>query len=195
MSRERRLTLVLAINLLLVGGLTAVGLLAHSLAVLGAGADYLGDALGTGLSLAAVRVSRGVEGARTTSLAALANATLLLAVTGTVAGEAVYRLSGGAPEVHGVPVVIVSVIAAAAMAACAMILGEVGGDLNMESVMLDTLADAATAVGVAASGTVILVTHGNYWLDPAVALAIAVVVGYHAVRLAVRTFAALHSRD
>jgi Co/Zn/Cd efflux system component len=61
--------------------------------------------------------------------------------------------------------------------------------------MLDTLADAATALGVAASGTVILVTHGNYALDPAVALAIAVVVGYHAARLAARTSAALRSRD
>ena len=49
--------------------------------------------------------------------------------------------------------------------------------------MLDTLADAAAAIGVAVSGAVILLTHGLYWLDSLVALVIAVVVGYHAVRL------------
>jgi divalent metal cation (Fe/Co/Zn/Cd) transporter len=36
---------------------------------------------------------------------------------------------------------------------------------------------------VAAAGAVILATHGWYWLDPAVALAIAVIVAYHALAL------------
>jgi cobalt-zinc-cadmium efflux system protein len=51
--------------------------------------------------------------------------------------------------------------------------------LNIEAVLLDTAADAAAAGGVAVSGAVILATGGWYWLDPAVALVIAVVVGYH----------------
>jgi Co/Zn/Cd efflux system component len=46
----------------------------------------------------------------------------------------------------------------------------------------DYLLDAAGA-GVAAVGAIILVARGWYWLDPAVALVIAVVVGYHAVKL------------
>jgi cobalt-zinc-cadmium efflux system protein len=69
------------------------------------------------------------------------------------------------------------------MILCASILGDVQGDLSMQSVMLDTLADAAAAIGVAISGTIILVAHGVYWLDSLVALTISVVVGYHAVRL------------
>ena len=48
---------------------------------------------------------------------------------------------------------------------------------------LDTVADAAAAAGVAAVGAVILVTGGWYWLDPAVALAIAVIIAYHALAL------------
>jgi len=47
-----------------------------------------------------------------------------------------------------------------------------GEDLNIKAVLLDTAADAAVATGVAATGTVITITQGWYWLDPAVALAI-----------------------
>jgi divalent metal cation (Fe/Co/Zn/Cd) transporter len=36
-----------------------------------------------------------------------------------------------------------------------------------------------------------LFTHGLYWLDPAVALIIAVVVGYHALKLVRKVVAAL----
>jgi cobalt-zinc-cadmium efflux system protein len=49
--------------------------------------------------------------------------------------------------------------------------------------MLDTVADAAAALGVAVSGAVILITKGLYWLDSLVALIIAVVIGYQAMEL------------
>jgi cobalt-zinc-cadmium efflux system protein len=195
MSQDKRLGLVLAINLAMVLSLLLVGLLAHSLGVLASGADYLGDALGTGLGLAALRMSRrGGWRGRATSYAALVNSSFLLAVTLAVVVEAVRRLSTGAPSIHGVPVVVVSVVAALAMVACALILGNVEGDLNMESVMLDTVADAAAAIGVAISGAIILVAHGVYWLDSLVAFVIAVVVGYHAIRLMRRVLRDLHEK-
>jgi cobalt-zinc-cadmium efflux system protein len=183
MSRAARLGLVVGINLVMVLALLLVGLLAHSLGVIASGADYLGDALGAGLALLALRLSRPGQGRRANHVAALVNASLLLTVTLAVIVEAIYRLSTGAPSIHGVPVVVVSVIAAGAMIACAFILGDVGGDLGMESVMLDTVADAAAAMGVAISGGVILLTGGTYWLDSLVALVIALVVGFHAVKL------------
>jgi cobalt-zinc-cadmium efflux system protein len=196
MTQDRRLGLVLGVNLAMVLALLLVGLLAHSLGVLASGADYLGDALGTALSLVALRMSRGRHGRRrTTSYAALANSSFLLVVTLTVVAEAGHRLSTGAPSIDGVPVVIVSVAAAIAMIACAFILGNVGGDLNMESVMLDTVADAAAAIGVAVSGAIILATEGTYWLDSLVALLIALVVGYHAVRLIRRVLADLREKS
>jgi len=64
-----------------------------------------------------------------------------------------------------------------------------GGDLPVAAVLLDTVADAAAAAGVAIAGAVILAVRGWYWLDPAVALVIAVLVAYHAVRL-IRTILA-----
>lgn len=186
---------MLAINVAMVAGLLAVGLAAHSLGVLASGADYLGDALGTGLSLAALRVARRRHGnPRAGALAALANASLLLLVTLVVAVAAIDRLITGAPSIHGLPVIIISVVAAAAMIGCALILGEVEGDLSMESVMLDTVADAAAAIGVAVTGTIILITGGDYWLDSLAALLIALVVGYHALRLMRRAQLALRSQ-
>ena len=194
MSPARRLALVLAINVVMLLALLVVGLLAHSLGVIASGADYLGDALGTGLSLAALQISTRGEGhPRATSVAALVNSSLLLLVTIAVAAEAVYRLATGAPKVHGLPVVVVSVIAAIAMVLCAFVLGDVSGDLSMESVMLDSLADAAAAIGVAVSGAVILLSGGNYWLDSLVALVIALVVAYHAVRLMRRVLTQLRA--
>jgi cobalt-zinc-cadmium efflux system protein len=196
LTPDKRLGLVLVINVVMILGLVSVGLAAGSLGVLASGADYLGDALGTGLSLAALRMSRHPHGhPRATSYAALVNASLLLLVTMAVIVEAVYRLSTGAPSIDGLPVVLVSVVAAAAMIACALILGDVEDDLNMQSVMLDTVADAAAALGVAVSGAVILVTGELFWLDSVVALVIAVVIGYHAVRLLRSVLADLHEES
>ena len=183
MTKHKRLALVLGINLSMVAGLLIAGLVTHSLGVLASAADYLGDALGTGLSLGAQRVSRRDRRPNAIALAAFANSALLLAVTLAVAAEAIRRLIVGAPVVHGLPVILVSVAAAAAMVVCAVILGNVEDDLSMQSVMLDSLADAAAALGVAISGAIILATDGTYWLDAAVALGIALVVGYHAAKL------------
>ena len=96
---------------------------------------------------------------------------------------------------------IVSAVAAAAMLAGALILGgdpsdgDEGEDLTMKAVLLDTAADAAAAGGVAVSGAVILAAGGWYWLDPVVALAIAVVVGYHALRLNLKVVTAIKTRS
>jgi len=64
-------------------------------------------------------------------------------------------------------------------------------DLSVAAVLLDTVADTATAAAVAVVGAIILATDGWYWLDPAVALAIAVVVAYHAVALIRKVLARL----
>jgi cobalt-zinc-cadmium efflux system protein len=185
MSKAKRLWLVLLANLSMVLALVIVGLLSRSLGVLAAGGDYLGDAAGVALALLALRVARdGTNDARASTYPALANATFLLLVTIAVIAEALSRLVGGAPQVEGLPVIIVSVAAGLVMAGCALVIGTVEeGDLNMRSVMLDTLADGASAAGVAASGAIILVVGGAYWLDSAVALAIAAIIAYHALEL------------
>ena len=196
MSRAQRLGVVLALNLVLVGGLMAAGVTAHSLGVLAEGGDYLLDAAGAGVALLAIRHAarqarrgRPEAAANTTRIAALINSGWLLVLELLVVAAAVDRLATRTPEVHGLPVLVASGIAALAMTAGAFVLGrddDAEGerrDPSVAAVLLDTVADAAAAAGVAVAGAIILAVRGWYWLDPAVALVIAVLVAYHAVRL------------
>jgi cobalt-zinc-cadmium efflux system protein len=205
-SRTRRLTIVLALNLGLVAALVIVGLAAHSLAVLAAGVDYLADAAAIGVSLFAIRLaSRPPSRARpdgypnATNIAAVVIAGWLLVLNIAIIVAAIQRLAAGTRRVEGLPVLIVSGIAAGVMLAGALVLlgdptQEDGGeDLNVKAVLLDTAADAAAAGGVAASGAIILGADGWYWLDPATALTIAIIIAYQAQRLARKAVSAIRS--
>jgi cobalt-zinc-cadmium efflux system protein len=209
MSRTQRLLVVLILNLALVAGLVAVGVTAHSLAVLAEGSDYLLDAAGVGVALLAIHLAaRPASRARpegypnATSIAALVNGGWLLVLEVLVAIAAVDRLITHTPQVHGLPVLVVSGIAALVMAAGVLVLrGDRGNgegeaderDLSVAAVLLDTIADAAAAAGVAAAGAIIVATGGWYWLDPAVALVIALVVAYHAFALIRKVLSRLRS--
>jgi cobalt-zinc-cadmium efflux system protein len=198
-SRTRRLAVVLLLNLSLVTALVVVGLGAHSLAVLAAGADYLADAAAIGVSLLAIWIASHPRGhPKATTVAALVNAAWLLILNIAIIVAVIQHLATGAHHVEGLPVLIVSAIAAAVMLAGALILGgdaddDGTEDLNVTAVLLDTAADAAAAAGVAVSGAIILSVGGWYWLDPATALVIAVIIGYHAVKLTRKITAALRS--
>lgn len=166
-----------------------MGVTAHSLGVLAAGADYLADAAGIGIAILAFPLSRRFP--RVHSIAALVNGGWLVVLSVLVAAAALARLISGTPTVHGLPVLIMSSIAMLVMIVVALILkvdldegpGDVHEDLSSRAVLLDTLADAASAGGVATAGAIILVAHGLYWLDPAAALLISALIGFHAFRL------------
>lgn len=207
-SRSSRLVAVLALNIALVTALILVGISAHSIGVLAEGADYLADAAAIGVSLLAIWLSKRPPTERrpagypkATTIAALVNGGWLLILSILVFAGAVSRLATTTRRVHGLPVLIVSGIAAVVMLGGTLILrGDVdddgdddGGDLNIRAVLLDTAADAAAAAGVAISGGVILAAGGLYWLDPTVALIIAIVVAYHTLRLLTKVVRALGS--
>ena len=202
--------MVLAANLALVGALVAVGITANSVGVYAEAADSLADAAAIGVSLLAIRLAarpptpRHPQGhPRATRYAALVNAGWLLILYLLVAAGALDRLATGVHQVHGLPVLIVSGITGLVLLGGALLLGgdvdddddddRAGGDLNLRAVLLDTAADAAAAAGVAATGAVIYILQGSYWLDPTVALVIAAVVAYQATRLVRRICVALRT--
>ena len=203
MSRSARLIVVLALNVVLVTGLVVVGLSAHSVGVLAEGVDYLADAAAIGVSLLAIWLSsrpppqrRPAGYPKATAVAALVNGGWLFVLSVIVSAGAVDRLVRGTRQVDGLPVLVVSGIAAVVMLGAALILrgdndDDGGGDLNMRAVLLDTAADSAAAAGVAITGGVILAAGGLYWLDPTVALLIAAVVAYQAARLLAEVLRAL----
>lgn len=198
MTRRARLFIVLGLNLALIVGLVAVGIAGHSVGLLAAGGDYLADSGAIVLALLAIWLrdrpptARRPQGyPRATAYAALVNAGLLLVVVVLVFVAAARRLLTETGPVQGLPVMVAAGVAASVMVAGALVLG---GDIdqdddtdadraNMRAVLLDTVADAAAAAGVAVAGLIIFVTGGWFWLDPAVALLISTVIGYHVVLL------------
>jgi cobalt-zinc-cadmium efflux system protein len=157
-SREKRLWVVLLLNLLLIAGLVIVGLRTHSLGVLAARADYLADAAAIGVSLLAIWLTHRPPSSRrpngpsnATTVAAAVNGGWLLVLSVLVIVTAIRRLISGAPSVEGLPVLIASAVAAVVMLVGALILGgdvdDDGDDLNVKAVLLDTAADAAAAAG------------------------------------------------
>jgi len=158
------------------------GLAAHSMALVADAAHNLSDVLGLALAWGATALAtrrpserRTYGFRRSTILAALANAILLLVAVGGVAWEAVGRFSHPG-KVEGWTVLTVAAVGIAINGVAAFLLSKGSkGDLNARGAFLHMVADAAVSVGVVITGALILRT-GWMWLDPVVSLAISVVI-------------------
>lgn len=127
-SQQRRLGVVLGLNLVMITGLLVVGLASHSLGVLAAGGDYAADSVAIILGIMAIQISKHPHGhPKATTYVALINTLVLLIVTAFVIYEGMNRLINHTPHIEGLSVLIVSVIAAIFMAVGAVILGKVAG--------------------------------------------------------------------
>ncbi len=186
MTQQKRLELVLGLNLLMITGLVVGGLASHSLGVLAAGGDYAADSTAIILGIIAIQFSKHPHGhPKATTYVAFINATALLVVTTIVMYEGIHRLTSHTPQIAGLPVLIVSVVATISMVISAVILGKDAGkeDLHMRSVLLDTVSDGVASAAVAISGGIIYFTGKFYWLDSALAVLIGLVIGYGAIKL------------
>jgi cobalt-zinc-cadmium efflux system protein len=140
----------------------------------------LSDVLGLGLAWGAASLTgaepsrRYTYGLRSSStLAALANAMLLLLACGAIAWESAQRLFQP-PEVAGLTVTLVAIVGIAVNGFSAWLFARGSkDDLNIRGAYLHMLIDAAVSLGVVLTGTAILFTHW-YWLDPIVSLIIVV---------------------
>src|SRR5208283_1602574 len=99
----------IALNLFYVAGEATAGIVSGSLALLADSGHNLGDALALSLSWGAAILSRRqprgrfTYGLRSSSiLAALANAIILLVVTGGIAWEAIWRIAHPTPVASGI---------------------------------------------------------------------------------------------
>src|SRR6202022_2330869 len=150
----RAFAIGIALNLVYVLGEAIGGIFSGSLALLADAGHNLGDVLSLSLSWGAAVLSRRrpsgrfTYGLRSSSiLAALANAIILLLVTGGIAWEAVWRLG------HPVPVAPTMVIAVAAIGifvngGTALLFSSGNGDLNVKSTFLHLAGDALVTAGV-----------------------------------------------
>lgn len=174
-----------ALNAAFVVGEIVFGLTAHSVALLADAAHNLGDVLGLLLAWWASSLSkqgptrnRTYGYGRSSILASLTNAVVLLVGVGGIIVEAVRRLVEGVPpgDVGGKTVMIVAAVGIAVNGVTAWMFARGRkGDLNVRGAFLHMASDAVVSAGVVFSGFVILLT-GWSWLDPVVSLAIAALI-------------------
>jgi cobalt-zinc-cadmium efflux system protein len=173
-----RMAIAVGLNLVFVVIEGGFGFLSNSVALIADAGHNLSDVLGLVCAWTAMILGRRPPGARFTYglgrssvLAALANAMLLLLACGAIAWEAVGRL-GSPPAVAGATVmgVAASGIVINGLSAWLLHAGS-HGDLNKRSAYIHMLGDAAVSFGVLLSGAIIMYT-GWSRLDPIVSLLI-----------------------
>ncbi len=178
---DARFVLAIGANLVFVGVELFYGLMANSVALLADAGHNFGDVIGLVAAWAALWLGRqpatpkftyGFK--RSSVLAALANAGLLLLACGAIAWEAIGRFAAP-PAVQAPTMMIVAGAGILINLAAALLLHTGQGDLNLRSAFTHMMADAAMSAGVVVSGAVIAIT-GWLWLDPLVSLVIVVLI-------------------
>ncbi|MGI4842215.1 MAG: cation diffusion facilitator family transporter [Janthinobacterium lividum] len=181
-GHERAFALAIGLNALFVAIEFTYGFIAHSTALMADAGHNLSDVLGLVLAWGAAALAKRAPTGRYTYglrgssiLAALGNGLLLMVACGAIALEAVQRFSEPAP-VQGMTVSIVAGIGVAINGFSAwLFMAGSKSDLNLRGAYLHMAADAALSLGVVISGLLIMGT-GWTWVDPAVSLAIVVVI-------------------
>ena len=178
----RAFAIGVGLNLAFVVVETMYGIAAHSVALVADAAHNVSDVLGLLAAWVAYAVSKQKPTARhtyglrkSTVLAALANALLIMVAVGGVAWESIGKLRHPEPTA-GVTVMIVAGIGVV-VNGCSALLFMRGSkhDANLKGAFLHLAGDAVVSLAVVISGAVITQTAW-LWLDPAVSLALAVVI-------------------
>ena len=111
-----------------------------------------------------------------TILAALVNAALLLIAIGAILFETLHRIAEPAP-VAGDTMVIVAGIGILINGGTAFLFMRGQHDINIRGAFLHMAADALVSLGVVIAGLAIIWT-GEQWIDPAVSIAIVLVIAW-----------------
>lgn len=176
-----RLKWALAATVGLVAVELAGGVASHSIALVTDGVHNLTDAPTMAISWLAARWAERPPTSEKTYgyhragiLAAFTNSLVLLLVSGFLAWQAYERFRH--PETVQAPVMLVlGAVALVVNGGITLALVRGRGDLNLRSVLIHNLGDALSNIGILAGGAVIQFT-GARWVDPAIGMAIAVMV-------------------
>lgn len=167
-----------------VGVEAAAGWITGSLALLADAGHNLSDVAGLLLAWGAAAMAKMPPTARrtygfgrSTILASLANAMLLLLAVGAIGWEAIQRFAAPQPiDGWTVAAVAGAGIAVNAITAWLFFTGR-KDDLNVRGAYLHMAADAVVSLGVVLAAVAVIFT-GWLWLDPAISLVIAVVIAW-----------------
>lgn len=185
----RAFAIGIALNIGFVVAEVVFGFLANSMSLLADAGHNLSDVLGLVLAWAAAIMARRAASPRFTYglkkapiLAALANALLLVVAVGAIGAEAVRRLFH-LSSTDGSTVTIVATIGIAINGGTALLFARgQRQDINIRGAYLHMVADALVSVAVVLAGVAIMWT-GQRWVDPAMSLAVSVVILWGTVGL------------
>ena len=183
-SFDRAFAIGIAVNILFVAIEAFYGWKVNSLALLADAGHNLGDVAGLVMAWGGALAGKLRPDARYTYgwkrasiFAAFVNAVLLLVAMGSLAWEAIGRLSAPEP-IQGYTVMIVAAIGIVVNLGTALLFmrgAGKGGDMNIRGAYLHMASDALVSAGVVVVGALALWT-GWGWLDPAASLVIAAVI-------------------
>lgn len=181
-NHGRAFAVGIVLNLAFVAVEAGYGVVAHSMALIADAGHNLGDVLALGLAWFAFRLARKPPSAQytyglrgSTILVALANAVLLLVISGGILWQAVMRFFVPEP-VAGDTVVWIALLGIAINGGTAlMFMGHGRHDANIRGAFLHMAADAGVSAGVVVAGFAITRT-GWLWIDPAVSVLIVGVI-------------------
>lgn len=184
MNYDRVFAIGIALNVSYALIEVVAGFWLNSLSLVADAGHNLSDVLGLLLAWAAVWLSRRKPSARhsyglgrSSILAALANAMLLLIAIVVIVWESALRFSHPEPIATG-PVVWIATVGIAVNAFTAwLFMRGSKTDLNVRGAYLHMVADAAVSAGVVVSALIMAVT-GWLWLDPVTSLVIAAVIAW-----------------
>jgi cobalt-zinc-cadmium efflux system protein len=178
----RAFVLGIGLNVAFVVAEIIAGLVADSTALLADAAHNFGDVLGLAMAWGAVLLSRRRRTARrtyglrrTTIIAGVANAMLILFAIGGVTWEAIQRF-GTPAHVDGGLVALVAVAGVLVNGSAALLFARGRErDVNRRGAYLHLMADAAVSAGVVIAGLIVWRTGWN-WVDPAASIGVSLVI-------------------
>jgi cobalt-zinc-cadmium efflux system protein len=171
-----------AINMAFVVAEALFGVTANSVALVADAAHNLGDVLSLLLAWGALWLTRRPPTARRTYgwgrssiLAALVNATVLLITVGAIGVEAIRRLMEPEPIVSGIVMAVAALGIAVNGGTALLFMRNRHEDLNIRAQFQHLAGDALVSITVVAAALAIRLT-GLVWLDPIVSLGVACVI-------------------
>ncbi len=181
-SNQKAFFLATTINLAFVVVEVVYALLANSMSLLADAGHNLGDVIGLIFAWfanylltkpATKRYSYGYK--KTTVLAAMSNALLLVLATGVIGYESILRLLHPV-SIHEKTIMIIAGLGILINGGTALLfIKNSDDDLNVKSAFMHLAADAILSLGVVITGAVVLFT-GWLWLDPLVGLTLAITI-------------------
>ena len=161
---------------------TIAGFVTGSVALLSDAGHNLSDVASLILSLIAFRLAKSKPTnsftygyKKTTILAALTNAVILLIAIGVLGYEAIHRLQHPQPVAGGIVAIVAGVGIVINVGTAMFFFRNKEHDLNVKGAYLHMITDALVSAGVVVAGLLISRT-GWYWLDGAVSIVILIVI-------------------